>query len=157
MAFVSVLTAMYVVVILVVTLWPTAVDNGLDPYIDRLLAKLWERGVPTFVNYSFVEFTANIVFFVPLGFLAGLLLTRRTSWLAFIGGSALSGLIETAQGALLPGRVADPGDVVANSSGAFIGWLVAFAVRELILHRDRLVIRDVSEGRRASNGLPVRD
>ena len=153
--FVAVLTVMYVVVVLVVTLWPTTVDQGLDPYVDRLLAKLWSKGLPTFVDYGFIEFTANIAFFVPVGFLLGLLFPYRLWWRAIVGGGLLSASVETAQGMFLPGRVSSVADVVANTAGAVIGCLVAVALRMLILHRDVLVIRDVEEGRRASNGLPV--
>jgi glycopeptide antibiotics resistance protein len=153
--FVAALTVMYVVVVLVVTLWPTTVDQGLDPYIQRLLEKLWSKGVPRFVDYDFIEFSANIVFFVPVGFLLGLLLPFRFWWTAIVLGGLLSASVETVQGLFLSGRVSDPGDVVANSIGTIVGCLVAVAVRLLILHRDVLVIRDVLEGRRASNGLPV--
>jgi glycopeptide antibiotics resistance protein len=153
--FVAVLTTVYVAFVLLVTLWPTTVDRGLDPYIERLLEKLWSKGVPTFVDYGFIEFTANIGFFVPVGFLIALLLTYRLQWLAVLGGLLLSAGVETAQGTFLPGRVSSPADVVANSSGALIGCLLAAVVRALILHRDTLVIRDVEEGRRASNGLRV--
>jgi glycopeptide antibiotics resistance protein len=153
--FVAVLTAMYLVVVLLVTLWPRTIDNGLDPYIDRLLEKLWSKGVPRFVDYGFIEFSANIAFFVPVGFLLGLLLSHRFWWIAIVGGGLLSASVETAQGLFLPGRVSSLGDVLANSTGAVIGCLVAVAVRMLILHRDTLVIRDVEEGRRASNGLRV--
>lgn len=153
--FVAALTVMYLVVVLLVTLWPTTVDSGMAPYIDRLLAKLWSKGIPTFVDYGFIEFSANIVFFVPVGFLLGLLFSYRFWWLAIVGGGLLSVAVETAQGLFLPGRVSSPADVVANTTGAIIGCLVAVAMRMLILHRDTLVIRDVAEGRRASNGLPV--
>jgi glycopeptide antibiotics resistance protein len=154
--FVSVLTVVYAAFVLLVTLWPTTVDKGLDPYIDRLLAKLWTKGVPTFVDYSFIEFSANVVFFVPVGFLLALIVSYRFWWVAVVGGAAFSVSIETAQRLFLPGRVADLGDVLANTTGAVIGCLIAVAIRALILHRDTLVILDVSEGRRASNGLPVR-
>jgi glycopeptide antibiotics resistance protein len=153
--FIAALTAMYVVVVLVVTLWPTTVDQGMAPYIDRLLAKLWSKGVPTFVDYGFIEFSANVVFFVPVGFLLALLLPSRLQWFAILGGAALSACVETAQGLFLPGRVSSVADVVANTIGAVLGCLAAVALRMLILHRDVLVIRDVEEGRRASNGLPV--
>jgi glycopeptide antibiotics resistance protein len=153
--FVAVLTVIYVAFVLLVTLWPTTVDKGMSPYIDRLLAKLWSKGVPTFVNYGFVEFTANIGFFVPIGFLLTLLLTWRLQWLAIAGGAALSAAVETAQGLFLPARVSSLGDLAANTAGAVIGCILAVAVRALILHRDTLVIRDVLEGRRASNGLRV--
>lgn len=154
--FVAVLTVLYVGIVLLVTLWPTTVDRGIDPYLERFLQELHERGVPRFVDYGFLEFTANIVFFVPVGFLGGLLLPLRLSWLAIVAGGLFSAAIETTQHLFLPGRVASLADVVANSSGAVIGYLVALAVRLLILHRDVLVIRDVLEGRRASDGLPVR-
>ena len=153
--FVAALTAMYLVVVLLVTLWPTTVDQGMSPYIQRLLEKLWSKGVPTFVDYGFIEFSANIVFFVPVGFLLGVLVSHRYWWLAIVGGAALSAAVETAQGLLLPARVASLGDVLANTSGALVGCTVAVALRMLILHRDTLVIRDVLEGRRASNGLRV--
>jgi glycopeptide antibiotics resistance protein len=153
--FIAVLAVMYLVVVLVVTLWPTTVDHGLTPYIDRLLAKLWSKGVPRFVDYDFIEFSANIVFFVPVGFLLALLLPFRRSWAAIPGGALLSACVETAQGLFLPGRVSSIGDVVSNTLGSIVGCLVAVAVRMLIQHRDELVVRDVEEGRRASNGLPV--
>ena len=155
--FVAVLTVMYLAMVLLVTLWPTTVDNGLDPYIERFLAALHSRGVPFFVDYGFIEFSANIVFFVPVGFLLGLLFTFRLQWLAILCGGLLSAVIEAAQGLFLPGRVSSLGDVVANTTGAVVGCVVAYAVRTLILHRDTLVIRDVREGRRAANGLRVRD
>lgn len=153
--FVAALTVMYLVVVLVVTLWPTTVDSGMSPYINRLLAKLWSKGVPTFVDYGFIEFTANIAFFVPVGFLLALLLPFRGWPLAILGGGLLSAAVETAQGLFLPARVSSIYDVIANTSGAVVGCLAAVAVRLLILHRDVLVIRDVAEGRRASNGLPL--
>jgi glycopeptide antibiotics resistance protein len=155
--FVAVLTVLYVLFVLLVTLWPSAVDRSLDPYIDRLLAKLWSKGMPTFVDYGFIESGANVLFFVPVGFLLGLLFSYRWWWLAIVGGAALSCAVETAQGVFLPGRVSSAADVAANSFGALLGCIVAVAVRALILHRDTLVIRDVEEGRRASNGLPVHD
>ena len=107
------------------------------------------------MDYGFIEFSANVVFFVPVGFLLGVLLPYRLWWLAVVGGGLLSVTVEIAQGLFLAGRVSSLGDVVANTTGAVIGCLVAVALRMLILHRDTLVIRDVAEGRRASDGLPV--
>ncbi|WP_375390134.1 VanZ family protein, partial [uncultured Amnibacterium sp.] len=72
------------------------------------------------------------------------------------GGALLSTCVELAQGLFLPGRVSSVGDILANTTGAVLGCRVAIALRTLTLHRDTLVIRDVEEGRRASNGLPVR-
>lgn len=154
--FVSALAAMYAVVVLIVALWPTPVDRGLDVYIDRVLQELHERGVPSFVDYGFIEFSANIVFFVPVGFLAALLLGSRRWWIAILIGGLFSSAIEVTQGSLLPDRVPSVADVVANTTGAFIGCLAATAIRMLIRHRDLLVIADVLEGRRTTDGRPDR-
>lgn len=154
--FTAVLAALYIAFVLAVTLYPTAVDKGLDPYLEKVLNQLHAHGVPYFVNYNFVEFTANIAFFVPVGFLVSLLLSFRVSWAAAVLGGLLSSAIELAQGAFLPGRVSSVYDVAANTSGAVIGTIVAILVRMLIHHRDALVVHDVSAGRRAEDGLPAR-
>ena len=154
--FVSILTAIYVAFVLAVTLNPHTVDQGLDGYLDKVLDHLHSHGVPDFVDYAFVEFTANIGFFVPVGFLLGLLVTLRFWWFPTIGGFALSAAVETCQKLFLPGRVASLQDVLANTTGAIAGSVVAVLVRLVILRRDTLVIRDVLEGRRAEDGLPVR-
>lgn len=154
--FVSVLTAVYVVFVLAVTLNPKTVDNGLGVYIDKALNQLHVHGVPAFVDYNFLEFTANIAFFVPVGFLLGLLVPFRAWWLPPFLGAGLSAAVEMCQKLFLPGRVASLQDVLANTAGAVIGTIVAVIVRVVILHRDTLVIRDVLEGRRAEDGLPTR-
>lgn len=153
--FVSGLTVLYVGFVLLVTLWPTTVDRGLDPYLEKLLQRLHQHGVPAFVDYGFVEFTSNIAFFVPVGFLGGLALTRRLWWLSAVLGLLLSALVETAQAVFLPGRVASPKDVLANTTGAVIGAVIAGLVRLVVMHRDQLLIRDVLEGRRGPDGTSV--
>jgi glycopeptide antibiotics resistance protein len=154
---VSVLIALYVAFVLVVTLWPTTVDKPIDPYLFKFLAALHQHGVPAFVNYAFIEFSANVLFFVPVGFFATLLLPYRLQWLAVVLGCALSCCIELSQKLFLPGRVSSLGDVLANTSGALIGCIVAALVRAAIKHRDQLVIQDVLAGRIAQDGLPVRE
>jgi len=153
--FVSGLTALYVAFVLLVTLWPTTVDKGLDPYLEKVLQRLHGHGVPGFVDYNFVEFTANILFFVPLGFLGGIAFTRRLWWLAAVLGFLLSCAVELAQATFLPGRVASINDVIANTTGAVLGALLAGLVRLVVMHRDRLLIRDVLEGTRDEDGTRV--
>jgi len=154
---VSVLIALYLLFVLLVTLWPTTVDKPIDPYLLKFLAELHQHGVPRFVNYDFVEFSANVLFFVPVGFFGGLLLPYRMMWLAIPLGTGLSAAIELAQKLFLPGRVASIDDVIANGSGAVIGCVAAALVRAAIKHRDVLVIRDVVAGRIAHDGLPARE
>ena len=153
---VSVLILLYLVFVLLVTLWPTTVDKPIDPYLIKFLDTLHQHGVPDFVNYNFVEFTANVLFFVPVGFFGGLLMPYRLQWLAVVLGGVLSCGIELSQKLFLPGRVASLGDVLANTSGAVVGCVVAALVRAAIKHRDQLVIQDVLAGRIAEDGLPNR-
>lgn len=145
---VAVLVAVYIAFVLLVTLWPTTVDRPIDPYLERFLAALHRQGWPAFVDYAFVETTANVLFFVPVGFLVCIALPFRRAWWAVALGAGLSCLVETAQLLFLPGRVASLGDVAANTAGALAGTAIAVLVRLVIQHRDRLVLQDVLEGRR---------
>lgn len=144
----AVLVAVYVAFVLLVTLWPTTVDRPIDPYLMRFLAALHRQGWPAFIDYAFVEVSANVAFFMPVGFLVCIALPFRRAWWAVLIGAGLSGLVETAQWLFLPGRVASLGDVAANTAGAAIGTTVAVLLRLVIQHRDRLVLADVLEGRR---------
>ena len=154
---VSLLILLYIAFVLLVTLWPTTVDKPIDPYLLKFLASIHKHGVPSFVDYNFIEFTANVLFFVPVGFLGGLLLPYRLQWLAVVLGGVLSCCIELSQKLFLPGRVASLGDVLANTSGALIGCILAALVRAAIKHRDQLVIQDVLAGRIAEDGLPAKE
>ena len=153
--FVSGITVLYTAFVLLVTLWPSAVDADLDPYLEKVLERLHSHGVPGFVNYDFIEFTANILFFVPIGFFAGIALTRRLWWVSALLGLLLSCGVEAAQAVFLPGRVASPRDVLANTTGALIGAVLAGLVRLVVMHRDALLIRDVLEGRRDEEGTRI--
>ena len=154
--FVSVLTVIYLVFVLVVTLFPRHVDASIDPYLTKVLIHLHAHGVPDFVDYDFVQNVANVLFFVPVGFLLELLLPLRLWWLAPLLGGALSAFVETCQGLFLPDRTPSLADVATNTTGAIAGTILAVCVRMLILHRDALVIRDVQQGRRAESGIPIR-
>ncbi len=79
---------------------------------------------------GWVEFTANVVMFLPLGFL--LVSYLRRPWLGFLGALALSIAAELVQH-VIPGRVASVRDVLANALGAAVGallaWLTVIAAR----------------------------
>jgi glycopeptide antibiotics resistance protein len=83
-------------------------------------------------DYAFVERSANVVLFVPLGLFVALLLPRRRWWIAALTGLAVSGAIETAQLLLLPARFATLDDVAMNTTGALLG-----AAASLLLLRRR--------------------
>jgi glycopeptide antibiotics resistance protein len=130
----------YAAIVLGATLSPTPLDQGYESAIDKFLAVLHRNGVPQWFGYHKLEFSANIVMFIPLGFLITLLLPAKVWWLALIICPALSGAIELTQGALLSARFASWGDVLSNSIGAIVGILIAVIIRALVYHRDQKLI-----------------
>lgn len=134
------LLTLYTAFVLLVTMWPTPVDSGYSGAIDRVLAVLHRNGVPEWFGYNELEFSANIAMFIPLGFLLGLALPRKIMWLALILVPAFSGAIEWTQGSFLEARVATVQDVIANTTGGWIGILIAFIIRAMVYSRDEKVI-----------------
>jgi len=103
-----------VAAILAVTLSPVL---GEAPRPPHWCAGCDERGVAHVV--------LNVILFMPLGALLALTgVPRRWSWLS---GGLLSALVESAQ-VFIPGRDASVDDVLTNTTGTILGWLVAVAV-----------------------------
>lgn len=123
-----------------VVFWPSPIDQPVESLLDRAIAELHERGVPTFVDYTFIESFANVLLFVPVGLLFGLMVPLRWWPVALLLGPALSAGIELAQRYLLEARYATVEDVIANSIGATIGVLLAVILRAVVKARDERVI-----------------
>lgn len=130
----------YGLVVLLATLWPTPLDQGYDASIQKFLGVLHRNGIPEWFGYGKLEFSANIAMFVPLGFLTTLILPTRVWWLALVVCPGLSIAIELTQASLLAARFATISDVIANSTGAVVGALVAVILRALIYQRDEKLI-----------------
>jgi glycopeptide antibiotics resistance protein len=73
-----------------------------------------------------IEVSLNVVMFVPLSLLGGVVLGRRGVAFWLVTGAVASTVIEVVQLAI-PGRVSSVQDVVANTSGAVIGAVFALA------------------------------
>jgi glycopeptide antibiotics resistance protein len=123
------------------TLTPTPVDQGRVELIKQLLSWLHDHGVPQWFGYHKLEFTANIVMFVPLGFFIALLLPLRSAWLGGVVGMLASMFVELTQLFALPGRVASVLDVLANSVGGWVGVGIAVLLRLAVASRDRALLR----------------
>lgn len=121
------LPAVYVLAMAAIAFWPVPVDSAAGPQLTATLAWLHAHGIPRFVNYQFVEFAANIIFFIPLGFFLGFGLHRF--WLACVLGLVASSMIELGQLLFLPNRYATITDVVANTLGTFLGAVIWLAVK----------------------------
>ena len=133
-------------VVLLATMWPTPLDQGYGAAIDKFLAVLHRNGIPMWFGYNKLEFSANILMFLPLGFLIALLLPAKTWWLSLLICPAISIGIELTQSVALSARFATITDVIANSTGALLGILLAVVVRAVIYSRDeKLVARALWE------------
>lgn len=132
--------AFYVSFVFAATLSPTPLDRGYESSINKLLAVLHRNGVPEWFGYTKLEFSANIVMFIPIGFLVALALPWKAWWLTIPVLPALSGVIEFTQGALLSERVSSVMDIVANTIGGYVGLAAAMLLQSLIHARDRRLI-----------------
>ena len=121
------LPAVYVLAMAAIAFWPVPVDSAAGPKLAATLSWLHAHGVPHFINCEFVEFSANVIFFIPLGFFLGYGLRRF--WLACVFGFAASSVIELGQLVFLPNRYATFTDVVANTLGTFLGAVIWLAVK----------------------------
>ena len=111
----------YGVGVLLVGFTGSPVDASAHPAILHALDLVHRIGVPAWFGYGALEFSANVVFFVPLGLLVVLRLGARRWWVGALAGLLASGAIETGQALFLPARFASFDDVLANTSGAVIG------------------------------------
>jgi len=122
------LAAAYGLVVVLVATAGSPVDGGVHPWLVRAIAVGQRLGAPGWLGYDAVEFTANVVFFVPFGFFVLLLFGARAWWVGMLGGFAASCAIESVQALFLPARFASVDDVLANTSGAVLGVLVGIVV-----------------------------
>ena len=117
----------YVAAIAVVVLTPVSYEGILDAVTGWILGNL---GLTSFGS-GWIEFTANILMFVPLGFLLTLLL--RHHWWGVALALVLSVLVELAQ-IVIPSRQPSLRDILANVLGAAIGAGLAWLI---VLRRDQ--------------------
>lgn len=119
------------------TLRPQPYGPETAGVLRRLLDALSGWPPTAWVTFDLVEFSANVVMFVPLGLLV--VAWGGRPWHGILIAVVLSSAIELAQGAFLPTRVADVRDVVANTGGAALGVVVALTiVRARRLHSERI-------------------
>jgi len=116
----TVATAGYLIFVGWLTLGPQPLDSNGRGILHRIIRFISGDDTLDWITFALVEFTANIVLFVPVGVLFTLMLGWRRWWLAALLGAGLTAAIEFAQ-LFIPNRVTDPRDLVSNSVGALIG------------------------------------
>jgi glycopeptide antibiotics resistance protein len=126
--------------LLLVGFWGTRVDAAFHDDIVVFADWLAARGFD-FVNYSFVDFVANMAWFAPFAALAVLVLGRRSWPVVLLAGVTLSVGIELGQAYLLPERVGTPLDVFANTIGTIFGVAVGVMAASLLGLRRRVRVQ----------------
>jgi glycopeptide antibiotics resistance protein len=110
-----------------IAFWPTPLDEPVHGQLSSILRFLHLHGIPAWFNYQSVEASANIVLFIPLGFVGLLAFPKKPSWRIGAFGLVISGCMELGQFLFLHSRFASPLDLVTNTSGAVLGALLAAA------------------------------
>ena len=120
--------AVYLVVLALLTLWPTHPDAVIQPFTTTLLADLARSRATSWISYPVLNDLANAVLFVIAGILAILAFGRRGWWWSIVVGCAVAGLFEVAQALFLPGRTPDVSDVVSGAVGTLVGVGIGLAI-----------------------------
>lgn len=131
-----------------IAFWPSPVDQPVHGQLAHVLRFLHDHGIPLWFNYRFIEASANMALFVPLGFACALALPEKRWWQVGAFGLLISGCMELGQLLFLHNRFSSPVDLVTNTSGAVIGALLA-AVAVKSLEARRLSAADLQYVERA--------
>ncbi|MEV8085668.1 VanZ family protein [Pseudarthrobacter oxydans] len=110
-----------------VAFWPSPVDQPFHGQLAALLKFLHRHGIPTWFNYRFVEASANVALFVPVGLVSSLAFPTWPWWKTGAFGFLISCCMELGQLLFLHNRFPSPLDLMTNTSGAVIGAVLAAA------------------------------
>ena len=99
--------------------------------LQQFLLRAYQQGLPTWITFEKIEFAANVLMFIPIGFFGALCLPRFR-WLIIPVAIAASTAIEFVQSTRLPERVGTPRDVAANTIGAVLGLIMACLLVALV-------------------------
>ncbi|WP_101847233.1 VanZ family protein [Zhihengliuella sp. ISTPL4] len=115
------------------TVWlPATVSSKVTGLVGVMAAWVAEAGVAPYQQSAVVlEILANVVLFVPVGLLLPFAWPRLRLWQVTLAGGLLSVVIETVQG-LMPSRFPTLSDVIANTTGTFLGAVVVTLLLALL-------------------------
>ncbi|NLO72426.1 MAG: VanZ family protein [Porphyromonadaceae bacterium] len=121
----------YLVSLFLITWLPGSEAERVTGIVAYTAHALERWSIPFAVGYPALEFTANIVLFLPFGLFLRLAWPQLTLLVVSLSSSAVSVLIETVQ-VLLPTRYPTVSDVIANTSGGIIGYGLAIGAVALV-------------------------
>jgi hypothetical protein len=119
-----VLLATVVIVVGIITFSPGPPDPSGQQALRSFLDHAHLHGLPRWISFNKIEFGSNILMFVPIG-LFGALALPPPRWLIVPAAIMGSLAIEITQASGLPDRVGTPRDVISNTLGALIGYVLA--------------------------------
>lgn len=128
--------ATFALIIAVVTMWPGPPAPDGQGWLREFLRVGHAYGIPSWITFGRIEFVSNVIMFLPVGFFGALVLTRHR-WLVVPAAALASAVIETIQAMALPLRYGTVRDVVSNTMGALLGFLLAAAVVAAVHRRAR--------------------
>ncbi|WP_279586746.1 VanZ family protein [Paenarthrobacter nitroguajacolicus] len=118
----------YVIGLAMVAYWPTPVDEPIQGTLAKVLNYLHAQGVPEWFDYQFIEASANVAMFVPLGIFAALAMPSRACWQLVGMGLLASICMELGQLLFITARIYSAVDLVTNTLGCVIGIFVIWWV-----------------------------
>lgn len=125
--------------------WPAPVDKPIHGALTAMMTHLHRHGLPDLIGYNFVEASANVLVFIPLGLFAASALPAKTWWQVAAVGALMSVAMELGQLLFLTDRFCSLSDVVTNTVGGVIGitvsrmapWRIADARKNTKAHNRR--------------------
>ena len=128
-----------------ITLWQSVSNIQWTPTLFRTDITLGEWGL-----YMMM---ANALIFLPIGFFPNLLWRRPCWWKGLLVGFCSSFSVEFLQ--LFAGRSTDIDDLILNSSGAFLGGLLALLLGKMVPNLTRKFQVEVRYGRETGDSKPA--
>ena len=115
------------------TVWlPASVSSKVTGLVGVMARWVAEAGIASYQQSAVVlEILANVALFVPVGLLLPFAWPRLRLWQVTLAGGLLSVVIESVQG-LMPSRFPTLSDVIANTTGTFLGAVVATLLLALL-------------------------
>ncbi|WP_281882186.1 VanZ family protein [Agromyces rhizosphaerae] len=137
------LTVAYVALLALTLGYPYPIEGERGTRFVLVLDAMGSIGIASRYTYILIEFTSNMLLFLPMGMLGWWLSGRvlRPAWarvaVTLVLGIAVSATAEFLQGRYLPERTSDLRDIVSNGIGVLVGCAVAFAMDRAEARRAR--------------------
>jgi len=115
----------YLVGLAFVGFWPAPVDKPISHTLTAALKYLHGLGMPGWLDYHFVEASANVAMFIPLGIVAAKALPNKPWWQLAAIGLMASVCMELGQLLFFTARFSSLTDIVTNTFGGVVGIMSA--------------------------------